>query len=111
MTQDSPAGLASLDGRFVAYVDSDLTGLIPGFLENRRKDARAIMGGVEQKDFEIIRDLGHDMKGTGGGYGFDAITDIGRALEQAAKDENPTEILKLAKELATYLERVQIVYE
>ncbi len=108
MTQDSPVGL---DGRFVAHVDSDLKELIPGFLDNRRQDARAIIGGVEQKDFEIIRVLGHDMKGSGGGYGFDAITDIGRSLEQAAKDENSTEILKLAKELVTYLERVEIVYQ
>ncbi len=108
MTQNSPAGL---EGRFVAYVDSDLMELIPGFLANRRQDARAVMEGVEQQDFEIIRGLGHDMKGSGGGYGFDTITDIGRSLEQAAKDENPTEILKLARELATYLERVEIVYE
>ena len=108
MTQNN---LAGLEGRLVAYVDSDLMELIPGFLENRRQDARAVIEGVEQKDFEIIRVLGHDMKGSGGGYGFDAITDIGQSLEQAANDENPTEILKLAKELATYLERVEIVYE
>ena len=108
MTQDSRAGL---DGRFVAYVDSDLIELIPDFLENRRQDAHAIIGGVEQNDFEIIRGLGHNMKGSGGGYGFDAITDIGRSLEQATKDENPPEILKLADELATYLERVEILYE
>ncbi len=108
MTQNSKAGL---DRRFVAHVDSDLKELIPGFLENRRQDARALVESVEQKDFEIIRVLGHDMKGSGGGYGFDAITDIGRSLEQAAKDENATEILNRAEELATYLERVEIVYE
>ena len=108
MTQHSPAGL---EGRIFARVDSDLTELIPGFMENRRQDVRAIMEGVEQKDFDIIRVLGHDMKGSGGGYGFDVITDIGRSLEQAAKDEDPTEILKLAKELANYLERVEILYQ
>ena len=108
MTQFSPAGL---EGRLVAYVDADLIELIPDFLENRRQDVRAIMEGVEKKDFETIRVLGHDMKGSGGGYGFEAITDIGRSLEQAAKNENPTEILKQAAELATYLERVEIVFE
>ena len=40
------------------------------------------------------------MKGSGGGYGFDAITGIGQCLEEAAKDEDPTEIIKLAKELS-----------
>lgn len=117
MTQNSPAGLVNLDGldrldiRFVAYVDSDLKDLIPGFLVNRWRDARAIIGGVARKDYEMIRDLGHDMRGTGGAYGFDAITGIGRSLERAAKDENPTEVLKQAMELATYLERIEIVYE
>ena len=108
MTQFSPAGL---DGKIVAHVDSDLKELIPGFIENRWQDTHVIVACVELKDYETIRGLGHDMKGSGGGYGFDTITDIGRSLEQAAKDENPTEILKLAKGLITYLEVVEIVYE
>ena len=108
MTQYNPAGL---EGRIFARVDSDLTELIPGFMENRRQDVRAIVEGVERKDFEVIRVLGHDMKGSGGGYGFDTITDLGRCLEKAARGENPTEILKLARELANYLERVEILYQ
>ena len=51
------------------------------------------------------------MKGAGGGYGFDAITDIGQSLEQAAKAPDPDEIRKLAGELSTYLDRVEVVYE
>ncbi len=108
MTQYSTAGL---EGRIFARVDSDLMELIPGFMENRRQDVRAIMESVEQKDFEVIRVLGHDMKGSGGAYGFDAITDLGGCLEQAARGEDPTEILKLASELANYLDRVEIVYQ
>ena len=108
MTQFSPAGL---DGRVIAHVDSDLTELIPGYIENRWQDSQVIVACVELNDYETIIVLSHDMKGSGGGYGFDPITDIGRYLEQAAKDENPTEVLKLAKDLVTYLARVEIVYE
>ncbi len=108
MTQFSAAGS---DEKIVAHVDSDLKELIPGFIENRWQDTHVIVACVELMDYETIQGLGHDMKGSGGGYGFDAITDIGQSLEQAAKDENPTEVLKLAKDLVTYLARVEIVYE
>ena len=37
-----------------------------------------------QGDYAIIRTLGHQMAGTGGGYGFDPITEIGSALEDSA---------------------------
>ncbi len=110
MTQNSPSGLGE-GGSFMAYVDSGLRDLIPGFLDNRRNDTTTISGAVEEGDFETIRVLGHDMKGSGGGYGFDAITDIGQTLEQAAKDQDQTEIRKLVQELANYLERVEVVYE
>ena len=51
------------------------------------------------------------MKGSGGGYGLDAISDIGQSMEQAAKDGNREEIRKWAQELQDYLERVEVVYE
>ncbi len=35
-------------------------------------------------DYATIRTLGHQMAGTGGGYGFDPITEIGGALEESA---------------------------
>ena len=110
MTQDSQSVLGD-GGSFIVYVDSTLMELIPGFLDNRRDDITTMDGAVEQGDFETIRVLGHDMKGSGGGYGFDGITDIGQSLEQAAKDQDQTEIRKLVQELVNYVERVEVVYE
>jgi len=110
MTQDSRSVMGD-GGSFTVYVDSDLMEIIPGFLDNRRDDITAMQAAVEEGDFETIRLLGHDMKGSGGGYGFDGITDIGRSLEQAAKDQDQTEIGKLVQELVNYVERVEIVYE
>lgn len=97
------------DGKILVQVDPDLADLIPGFLANRRKDIAAMQIALEGGDFEIVRVLGHSMKGAGGGYGFDAITDIGAALEQAAKAKNPGEIQKNLSDLAVYLDRVEVV--
>ncbi len=97
--------------KFLVHVDIELKDLIPGFLENRHKDTKSILKVLEQGDYETPRILGHGMRGSGGGYGFNVITDIGRAIEQAAKDKNPEEIRELVGELINYLERVEVVYE
>jgi HPt (histidine-containing phosphotransfer) domain-containing protein len=105
MTKSKP------DEEIIVHADPEIGDLIPGFLDNRRKDVKAIEEALESGDFEIIRVLGHSMKGAGGSYGFDAITDIGKALEEAAKKENAAEIQKLADRLSAYLKRVRVVYD
>lgn len=99
------------DEKIIAHVDIELKELIPGFLENRRKDIRSILRALDQGNCETARILGHSMKGSGAGYGFDPITDIGRSIEQAAQDRSPEEIRKWVAQLLTYISRVEIVYE
>jgi len=85
--------------------------LIPGFLQNRRNDIVAMLGALDRGDFETVKSLGHDMKGAGGSWGFDAITDIGAALEQAAGSADSDASRKWVGELSGYLDRVEIVYD
>ncbi len=51
------------------------------------------------------------MKGAGGGYGFDPITDYGAALEQAALEEDAVRIERAVAALADYLARVEPVFD
>jgi PAS domain S-box-containing protein len=95
----------------VVRVDPDLRDLVPGYLENRQKDIGSIRNALAQGDYKTITLLGHSMKGSGGGYGFDTISEIGRFLEEAAKKEDGPEIEKWLRKLSTYLERVQIAPE
>ena len=97
--------------KIIVTVDSDLEDLIPGFLENRNQDIKSIFDALARDDYAAIAKLGHTMKGVGGGYGFDAITDIGRSIEQAAKEKNPQKIKASLSELSDYLERIEIVFE
>ena len=99
------------DDKIIVYVDSDIKDLVPGFLENRKKDITSIIDALTENDYETIRIIGHSMKGSGGGYGFDNISDIGRLLEQGAKTRNAIEIRKCVERLSEYLERVKVVYE
>ncbi len=107
MTQNTDA---EPDEKIVVNVDSDIEDLIPGFLENRQEDVKSIYDALEKEDYETIRILGHSMKGAGGGYGFEEITDIGRSIEESAEGKNQEEVKKWVINLSNYLDRVEIVY-
>ncbi len=98
-------------GNIMVRIDPDLKELIPHYLENRIRDVGAISAALGNSDFESIRILGHGMKGSGEGYGFETITEIGRAIEAAAKEGNAEEIRRRGEELRCYVERVEILYE
>jgi HPt (histidine-containing phosphotransfer) domain-containing protein len=97
--------------KIVVHVDVELAELIPGFLGNQQKALATMQEALRQQDFATIKKVGHGMKGSGGGYGFDAVTDLGSAIEEAAKVSNDTEIVTCLASLADYLARVEVVYE
>ena len=97
--------------KIIIQVDSDLEDLIPGFLENRHRDITSILDALRRNDYNSIAKAGHTMKGVGGGYGFDAITAFGGAIEQAAKQKDSEEIEHCLNELSSYLQRIEIVFE
>ena len=67
---------------------------------------RAILAGVEGHDFQTARQLAHQLKGTGGAYGFPEISAAGAAIELAAKDSDGCEILTQLTALSDHLDRV-----
>ena len=102
------AGSAATE-RILVRADTRLRAVIPGYLETRRKDVQAILQALERSDYEPIRELGHRMSGSGSGYGFARITEIGAALERAAKQRDSDEIRRRVTELTRYLQQVEIV--
>lgn len=98
------------DEKIIVHIDPELKDLIPEYLANRNKDIESITDALGKGDYTLIKTLGHSMRGSGGGYGFDAITDIGRSLEQAAKNKNSKEVQEHVSELKGYLECIEVVY-
>ena len=90
-------------------IDPDLKDLIPGFLDNRAADVAKMRDLLQREDFAQIGLIGHSMKGAGGGYGFDRITEIGAALENAALAADISTIETNVELLADYLHRVEVV--
>lgn len=98
-------------GKIVVKIDPDLEELIPGYLNNRSKDIQDVQDALNNADFASIQRMGHTMKGSGGGYGFDFISAIGLALEEDAKEKNVQKIQKSLQDLCDFLEQVKVVYE
>lgn len=96
--------------KIIVKCDPDLEDLIPGYINNRKKDIVSIQGCLEVNDLDKIRTIGHSMKGSGGGYGFDAITVIGDRLEVAALASNTTEMSQALLALEDFILRVEVVY-
>lgn len=100
-----------MEEKITVRIDKDLEDLIPGYLENRRKDIAAIGSALGRGDYDAIRVMGHGMKGSGGGYGFEAITNIGRKIEEAAKAGDGETVRLSTEELAAYLKNIEIIFE
>jgi CheY-like chemotaxis protein len=107
----APQGASNQEGAIRIRANSTIADLIPGFLENRRGDVAAIQDALDKGNFEIVERLGHGMKGAGGSWGFQDITDIGAALEQAANHCDVGMSLKWAAELSSYLDSLEVVYD
>ena len=93
----------------VQIEDQDVLELIPAYLESRRADLDALKNASQKMDFETVRGIGHKMKGSGGGYGFHPISEIGGKLEFAAKVQDLPGIEQQIADLLDYLNRVEVV--
>ncbi len=91
-------------------ISRDLEDIAPIFLENKRKDLQTLRIAVGAQDFVTLQTLGHRMKGDGGGYGFDHISEIGTKLEIAAKGRELPPIERYIVELEDCLNRVTVHY-
>lgn len=92
-------------------VDPDLQDLIPDYLESREQDLRFYQDALEKDDFGLIAVLGHSMKGSGGGYGFNDLSSIGRAIEKAANNRDKESVRKSVIDLTDFLKKVEVVYD
>lgn len=58
--------------------------LLPGYLSNRAAEVPVLLDALAREDFESLRRAGHNMRGSGAGYGLEQISEIGREIEAAA---------------------------
>lgn len=92
-------------------LDKDFAELIPKFLEYIEGSIDQMREELTQQDYTSIRKNSHRIKGAGGGYGLDKVSDLALALETAAKEKNQAAISLQLEKLAEYLQHIDIKYE
>ena len=77
------------------------------YLNNRSSELRALGRALRRSEFAALATAGHNLKGTGAAYGFAELTELGRALETAAKDRDSHRIETLLDDTEFYLSLVR----
>ncbi len=73
------------------------------YVNHTSKELLSIIEDLESKSFDSLRTFGHNIKGSGGMYGFNEVTEIGAVIEAAAKDEDMDLIKSNLKHLDLFL--------
>ena len=104
-----PAGAARSEHEVT--VDESLSAILPRFLSNVRKNPAAIAAALARGDYDTVRSLGHNMKGTCASFGMPQISALGERLERAAKEQDADSVIAANGELAEFLDRVEVRYQ
>lgn len=94
----------------IIRVDAELAEIIPAYLQHRREELARLPALLQAGSFDEVRVIGHKLRGSGGGYGLDPLTEIGERMENAAKAKDKTALAAQAAELAEFIESVQIEF-
>jgi len=78
----------------------------PAYMQNCRENIVLMLEALDRADFEVVVILGHNLRGSGGGFGFQAITDIGAGLERAAEGADIAVSRRLVGDLSRYLDEI-----
>ena len=100
-----------MSDRVIVQVDEDLSDLIPGFLARKRAEVATIFEAIVRRDYEEIGRMAHRIKGEGGSYGFDAMSEMGRSMEHAAATRDEGALTTLARQLLSYLDHLEVVFQ
>ncbi len=85
----------------------ELADLAGGYVEKRVAELDVLEALLNQGDFERVRWIGHDLKGSGGTYGLPEITRLGDVLAASAADRDRTAIEQTIAELSALLDRAR----
>jgi HPt (histidine-containing phosphotransfer) domain-containing protein len=78
------------------------------YLTRRKEAVPAFRNSLESGDYDRIRRMAHDIKGTGASYGFPPITNVGRVLEQAAVAGDLARLEHALRSMERYLDAVEL---
>ena len=74
------------------------------YINHTSKELKKISENLNLDSLDSIRTFGHNIKGSGGMYGFNEVTQIGLQIETAAKAKDLDTILSNLEDLESFLQ-------
>jgi HPt (histidine-containing phosphotransfer) domain-containing protein len=90
-------------------IPAGLEQIVPGYLTRRRGEVTRMTSLLAAANYDRLRILGHDLKGSGSSYDFPELTRFGADLEAAAKRADHDTLAVEIMRLAGYLSRMHVV--
>lgn len=100
-----------MEAKIQVVVDKDLEDVIPAYLEKKREEVSILNGLASSGALEEIKRIGHKLAGSGGGYGLDRLSELGRDIEGHAASGDAVSLGADIAALADFLARLEVVYE
>ena len=73
------------------------------YVNHTSKELDIIKENIDTVEIDSLRTFGHNIKGSGGMYGFGEVTNLGTEIEASAKANDRSKIKSLLEELSTFL--------
>jgi hypothetical protein len=96
---------------FDLFNDPEFQELIRKYLDYLQKELTRLKESIQHSNFLEIRQFGHNLKGTGGGYGFDEFTKLGGKINLAAHEEDITLVESSVSEFESELAKAVQKYK
>lgn len=94
----------------VYQAEDDFRELLEDFFEAAQERRDVLQASFAAGELSRVRTQAHQLKGAGGGYGFERLSELASDLEHACQQPNPRieEIAPLLDDVVDYLSRIRI---
>jgi HPt (histidine-containing phosphotransfer) domain-containing protein len=110
MTDQTPDGMGPIESELLRS-DASFAEIVIPFVEGLAGRIEQMEQALDQQDLDALRVSAHQLKGSGGGYGFPSISARAAELEASAKTGEMDNCLTSLKELRELIGRIVVPNE
>lgn len=93
---------------FVVQIPPLVAPLAGKFLATMRRYGVNLRESMARGDFQSVAGLAHQIKGTGGTFGFRPVSEIGARIEESANNRDPARVMDAISELEEFVRFVRV---